>query len=481
MAEYNGGLTKDAEVMLGNPKRALIAMAVPVMIANLVQSINNVIDTVWLTAIGIEAQAAVNVIFPLFFVMIGFGNGIAVGTSQALARRIGAMDRRGANAVASQAVMMTLVISIVLATVFTLMADRLILMSGGASNLEACMAYAIPIFLSIPSILLGGLFGGLLRSEGAAKRSMAIHVVAAVMNIVLDPIFIFVLDMGLTGAAIATAVSMTIPLAVSIYWYFLRMSTFVRIPLGGFRFDRSIDWDILRVGIPASMEVILMAMVILAMDVIIEGISPIEGVAIYGNGWKLIDLFFMPALALGFAIVPICAAALGARDTQKIGEVYVLALKYGILICIGITLILILFGQYLVVPFSYSEGTESIRGQMAYFVAVCAAFMPFTPLGYTSVGYFQAMGWGYKALLITATVNLSRIPVCLFLAATVGTLDAVWWGIVASEIGGSTIGGLYGMYSVRRLIRGGYPQLLSEESFVKDRFLRPSLRTVSRS
>lgn len=280
------------------------------------------IDTVWLTSIGVEAQSAVNVAFPLFFLMIGIGNGIAVGASQALARRIGAMDRDAANKVASQATVMTLFIGIVLALLFTVFAESLLSMAGGSSNMEACLAYAIPIFIGIPTILMGGLFSGLLRSEGAAKRSMSIHVLGALMNIILDPIFIFVLDMGLTGAAIATIISMAIPIMISIYWYYGNKSTFVRIPLRGFRFDRTLIWDILRVGIPASMELVLMSIVILIMDVIIEGIAPVDGIAIYGNGWKLLDLFFMPAVALGFAIVPICAAALGAKKAYKIKEIY---------------------------------------------------------------------------------------------------------------------------------------------------------------
>ncbi len=461
----NEEVTKDVEIMLGNPKKALLAMAIPVMIANLVQSINNIIDTVWLTSIGVEAQAAVNVIFPLFFLMIGFGNGIGVGSSQALARRIGAMDRKGANAVAAQAVMMTLILGIVLAVIFVILAEPLIIMSGGSSNLDACMDYGVPIFIGIPAILMGGIFSALLRSEGASKRSMLIHVLGVIMNMILDPIFIFGLDMGVAGAAIATVLSMSIPLIIAVYWYWGKKNTFIRIPFKGFRFDRALIWDILRVGIPASMEIILMSIVAMVMNIIIEGIVPIDGVAIYGNGWKLIDLFFLPTMAIGFAIVPICAAALGAKKIHKIREVYSLALRYGITICLAISIIIFLSAQYLVIPFSYSDNTIGLRDQMAFFITVCAIFMPFTPLGYTSAGYFQSVGWGYKSLLITAVVNLSRIPICIYLASAVGTLDSIWYGLVIAEIIGSVFGGIFGIQSIRKLLAGGYPQLVRKEDF----------------
>ena len=468
MSETEARMTKDVEIMLGNPKKAIIAMAVPVMVANFIQSINNVVDTVWLTSIGVEAQAAVNVIFPLFFLMIGFGNGIGVGASQALARRIGSMDRQGANRVAAQALMMTLVMSIILAVVFILLAEQLIAASGGASNMEACLAYAIPIFIGTPAILIGIMLSGLLRSEGAAKRSMIIHVIGVVFNMILDPIFIFGFGWGISGAAIATSLSMTVPIIIAFFWYFGNQSTFVKIPLKGFKFDLHLDWDILRVGIPASMEIILMSVTAMVMNVIIEGVSPIDGVAIFGNGFKIMDLFFMPTMAIGFSIVPICAAALGAKKASKVKETYFIALKYGILISIGISLVLVLFNQYLVLPFTYSEATIGLRDQMAFFLLISAIYMPFTPLGYTSVGYFQSMGWGLKSLSITAVLNLIRIPICLALAVSFGTLEMIWWGFVASEMIGSIYGGVFGITSIRKLLRGGYPKLLKKEEFVED-------------
>lgn len=466
MSETAEQSQKNVDVMLGNPKKALIAMAVPVMIANLIQSINNLIDTVWLTSLGVNAQAAVNVAFPLFFLVIGIGNGVAVGASQALARRIGAMDRQGANAAASQAFVMTIAIGIVIAVVFCLFADPLLRAGGAGSNMEATMAYCIPIFMGIPLFLIGGLLSGLLRSEGAAKRSMNIHVAGAALNMVLDPIFIFVFGWGITGAAVATVISMGLPLIVAFFWYFGRKDTFVRIPLKGFRFNKELDWDILRVGIPASMEIVLMAITAMIMNVIIDSVAPVEGIAIYGNGWKLVDLFMLPTMAIGFAIVPICAAALGAKKPNKIKEVYVLAMKYGTIIMIAIAAVLILFADYLVIPFSYSEATQGLAGQMAFFVIICGFFLPFCPLGYTSAGLFQSLGWGYKSLMISIVLNFIRLPICLYLAGAFGTLDAIWYGVLIAEIIGSVFGGVFGIYTIRKLVRGGYPRLLPKEEFV---------------
>ena len=458
------GLTDDVKVMLGNPKKALIAMAIPIAVASLIQSTNSIIDTVWLTSIGVEAQAAVNVLFPIFFLTIGIGNGIAVGASQAVAWRIGAKDQTGANSVAVQAVVLCLLIGIILAIIFIIFAEQLIIVGGGGSNIDACMAYAIPIFIGFPAIMVSDIFSGLLRSEGSAKRAMYIMVVGAALNILLDPIFIFGLDLGITGAAIATTVSMSLPLLLVFYWYHVKKSTFIKISFKGFHFDRGQIWDILRVGIPASMELVLLSVTMMVMNVIIDNAASVDGVAIFGNGWKIMDLFFMPTMAIGFAVTPIVAAALGAKQPDRIKGVYRLALIYGVAISFMISAVLLLFSDYLVIPFSYSDDTIVIRDQMSTFLKICAVFMPFCPLGYVSSGYFQGLGWGLKSFSIMLVLNVLRIPICLFMTNTFDGLEPIWWGLVIAEIIGSTYGGIYGTYSVHKLLKGRYPDLITIEA-----------------
>ena len=233
--------TDDVKTLLGNPKKALIAMAIPMMIATVVQSANNMIDAVWLAGLGAGALAATGVVFPLFFVVMGFGNGIGVGASQALSRRIGAGDYDGTSKVAAQAVMIGLAGGLVMTVAFLLSAEPLLSICGAGEYLDECMEYAIPILLFIPVFLIGSILSGLLRSEGASKRAMNIQVVGAAINIVLDPIFIYIFGWGIAGAAWATSISMTVSMVMGLYWYFIKKDTFVRIPLRGFRFDKGLD------------------------------------------------------------------------------------------------------------------------------------------------------------------------------------------------------------------------------------------------
>ena len=171
---------------------------------------------------------------------------------------------------------------------------------------------------------------------------------------------------------------------MKIIGYYLKKDTYVYPTFKGFGFDKALIKDIFKVGIPASLEMVLLSVMMMAMNLIIERVGSVDGVAIYGNCWKLMDLFFMPTMAIGFAVVPLCAAAVGAKDYERVRSIYRLALKYGIIVSIVITIILLLFSDILVLPFSYSEDTMPLRPQMVTMLMICSLILPLSPLGYTS-------------------------------------------------------------------------------------------------
>lgn len=442
--------TDDVKTLLGNPKKALIAMAIPMMIATVVQSANNMIDAIWLAGLGTGALAATGVVFPLFFVVMGFGNGIGVGASQALSRRIGAGDYDGTSKVAAQAVMIGLAGGLVMTVAFLLLAEPLLSICGAGEYLDECMEYAIPILLFIPVFLIGSILSGLLRSEGASKRAMNIQVVGAAINIVLDPIFIYIFGWGIAGAAWATSISMTVSMVIGLYWYFIKKDTFVRIPLRGFRLDKGLDWDIMKVGIPASMEFIIMSLVAVIMNRIILGLDPVNGIAIYSSGWRALEIVMIPAMSFGFSIVPICAAAYGAGRIDKFRQTYRLSVLYGTCTMIVLAVILLVFAPQISVLFSYSEGMEDLGEQLTVFLRVGALFIPFVTVSYASSSMFQSLGMGTRSLVATVMMHMLGVPICAALS-TFGDLSMIWYGLTVSEIAGAAILGTWAVRTVRRL------------------------------
>ena len=449
-------MTKDVEVLLGNPKKAILLMAIPIVIAMIAETLNNLIDAFWVVGLGPNALAAVGFVFPFFFIMIGIGNGIGVGASSAIAKRIGKGDKLGADNIAAQAIVLTIISSILIAVFLLLIQRPLLMVLGAGDTIEFCTDYATPIILLSPIVLLNAVFSNLLRSEGAAKKAMNTQILAAVINMVLDPFLIYDygFGMGIAGAAWATVLAMLFSLLVMIYWFFVKRNTYIDIKLSGFKFDKELDADILRVGIPASSQMIFMSLIAMVMNAIIIIGGGTNGVAIYSSTWRLIQILMIPLMAVGSAIVPVCAAAYGARRYDKVKIAYNYSIKISIVMMVIFSVLTALFAEYLVVIFTYSESTAVLKDDMVLCLRLFCIFLPFTAWGFITSGFFQSLGMGMKSLISIVVWSGIQAPVCYVLVVTIGTLSSVWYGIVITEIIGPIIMGIWGMMVMRALMKG---------------------------
>jgi putative MATE family efflux protein len=446
--------TKGVETLLGNPKKAVLAMSIPLIIAMIAQSANNLIDAVWVAGLGSSALAAVGFVFPLFFIIIGVGNGLGVGTSSAIARHIGRNDKASADAAATQGLMMAIVGGAVV-TVLILIFLRPIMMALGAGDtIDDCVNYAFPIFLSTIIFLINAMLSNLLRAEGDAKRSMNTQILSAGINIILDPLFIYDygLGLGIAGAAWATVIAVLFPLALMLYWFFIKKDTYIKISRKNMRFNKAIDKDILRVGIPASMEMMLMSVFSMLMNMIIVLVGGTDNVAVYSSTWRLIQMLMIPLMAIGGAIVPVCAAAYGARRYDKVKEAYKYSLKICVVIMVILTVLAIALAEYLVIIFTYNDSTAYLKDNMVLCLRIVCPFLPFASWGFVASGLFQAVGMGVKSFVCTLVRNGLQIPACYIVAITIATFSGVMWAILITEIIGSIVAGIWSVLVLRALL-----------------------------
>ncbi|MFA6805133.1 MAG: MATE family efflux transporter, partial [Candidatus Methanomethylophilaceae archaeon] len=213
------GATKDVKTMLGDPRKAILVLSIPIAVAFLVQYSNNLVDSLWVTGLGAEAMAALGLVNPVYSVIISVGNGMAVGVSAAMARNIG-MGRKGrAEAIASQTIILIVLLALIMTPILILTAEPVLMIIGAADTIDASMAYAIPLYLSSFIIMMSSAMSGMLRGEGAVRKSMYIQVMAAAVNIVLDPILIYWAGMGVAGAAWATVIACAASILLGLLWY----------------------------------------------------------------------------------------------------------------------------------------------------------------------------------------------------------------------------------------------------------------------
>lgn len=437
--------------ILGDPKRALFAMVVPIAVGMLIQSLNNMVDAVWVSGLGTASLTATGVVFPFFFILIGIGNGLGVGASQAIARRIAVGDREGASRATAQILVIGVAAGFALAAVFAVYAEPLFSAAGAGQYIDETMAYGLPIMLCAPIYMASFIFSALIRSEGAARMSMYIQVVGVVVHMALDPVLIFGLGMGVAGAAVASAIGMLAAVAMA-FWLYFSGRMYLGLSFRGFRFDRALDWDMLRVGLPASLEMVLLSASTLLMNIIIEGVDPVSGIAVYTTGWRLLDILMILCVSFGSALVPISAAAYGRRDYRKIRTVYGLAVRYGVVMMLALAALAYLAAPVLVMMFTYTGSAAELAGEMANFVRIGCVFLPFSMVGILTSSLFQSVGRGFTSMLATALRNFLRVPIC-FALSFVGSLSILWWGVTAGEIIGTAVVAAMGVLVLRIIHR----------------------------
>ena len=273
------------EILLGDPKAAIRSLSGPLVVSMLITSIYNRVDGIWVAGLGADALAGVGFVIPLFLVLIGLGNGLGGGATSAISRYIGEGDKAKADNGAIHSIILTIIISIIVTAMLLLVLDPVLTIMGAAHTLPYAHEYGMIMFLGTILFVLPNAMYGILRAEGDVKRTMYAMILSAILNIILDPILIYILGLGVAGAALATLISTGSVLLVLYYWMFVKKDTYLNPYLSNFKFSRQISLDILGVGIPASLEMIMTATFAAFFSTILAIVAGTDAVAVYSTGW----------------------------------------------------------------------------------------------------------------------------------------------------------------------------------------------------
>ncbi|MFH1851348.1 MAG: MATE family efflux transporter, partial [Candidatus Neomarinimicrobiota bacterium] len=234
-----------------DPAGALWSLAIPVMGGMSIHMIYNITDMLFIGRVSPDALAAVAFNMPLFFFVMGLTQGIGSGLTAVIARFIGAGDKSGADNTALHGVVIGLILSVFLGGAAILWGNIILSAIGTPAALfDLAWSYLHVISLGLPFIILSGTFRSILAGEGDTKMPMLVGATGTVLNIILDPLFIFVLDLGLRGAAIATVISQLLVLAVMLYIILVKKRSFITFRRSDFQLSKPILRDVFAIGIP---------------------------------------------------------------------------------------------------------------------------------------------------------------------------------------------------------------------------------------
>jgi putative MATE family efflux protein len=203
-----GHVTSGMRTLMGDPKKAILKLGVPMMLAMSVQTVYNLVDTFWVSGLGADALAAIGFVFPFFMSMIALSTGLGLGGGSAISRKLGAKDKKAADNVAAHSMVLMLVLTLMVSVPLFIFAKPIFLAAGAGKTIGLSMDYGRIVFAGGILIFFINVASAMLRSEGDAKRAMYAMVLGAVLNIVLDPLFIYTFGLGIKGAAWATVLSL---------------------------------------------------------------------------------------------------------------------------------------------------------------------------------------------------------------------------------------------------------------------------------
>ncbi len=445
--------TEGIKTLLGDPKRAIIKLAMPMIIAMLVQTLYNFADALWVSFLGPDALSAVGFFFPFFFMIMSVGAGIGMGGSAAISRFIGAHKKEEADNVAAHTIVLMVILGIIITIPFVVFSRNLFELMGAGNVIDDATIYAQIMFAGTLLIFFSNVANSILRGEGDAKRSMYAMAFGSVLNIILDPIFIYPLKMGVAGAAWASIISMVISSGILFYWLFIKKNSYVSINLSNFRFHKFILLDILRVGIPFSLSQLLMSFSFLGLNLIVVFVGGTDGIAVYTTGWRIVMFGTLPLVGMATAVTAVTGAAYGANEIKKLDIAYIYSVKIGLLIEVFVALIVFIFAPQIASIFTQSEGGARIFNDIVSFLRISAIFYPLVSFGMFSSAMFQGTGKGINSLIITLfRTIIFTVPFSYLFAIPMKMgLNGAWWGLVVGNVIGATIAFIWARIYIKEL------------------------------
>lgn len=428
----------------------LISMSVPPMISMLIQALYNIVDSMYVARVSEDALTAVSIAFPLQNLIIAVSCGFGIGLNSCVARALGAKDEREVTSAATHG----FILSGFHWLLFVLMG---IFVTGpflqGFTNSQeiyemSCQYTRIVLCFSIGSMY--HLYAEkLFQATGSMVLPMIFQGVGAILNIILDPIFIFgwfgIPAMGVQGAAIATVASQIFAAVLSMV-FFLKKCTAVRICLKGFRMEKTMIGKLYTVGIPSAIMMSLPSVLVAALNSVLAAFSA-TAIAVFGLYIKIQTFVYMPANGVIQGMRPIMSYNYGAGNRKRMKETLKASLEAaGVIMALG-TLLFMAFPQMIMKLFDANEEMMSIGVPMLRMIA--AGFLIST-VGCVLSGAFEALGKGVQSLVVSLLRQLLVIiPLSMVLSRVMG-IYGVWITFPIAELAAAVIGCiLYGNFMKR--------------------------------
>lgn len=414
--------------------KLLLGMSLPMMASMLVQSLYNIVDSIFVAMLSEDALTAVSLAFPIQVLTMAVGGGTAVGINAVLSKALGEKNQETVNKSATNGIFLMLLSSLLFLLVGIFFVKPFYNMQGTES--PAITEYGIQ-YLTIVCCCSIGIFTQvtferLLQSTGKTVLAMITQATGAIINLILDPIMIFGLlgcpKLGVAGAALATVIGQIVAGITAIILN-QRFNKEIHISFKGFRPDGKMIGKIYSVGFPSIIMQAIGSVMNYCMNQILLSFAD-TAATVFGVYYKLQSFFFMPIFGLNNGLVPIVAYNFGAGKRSRMIKAIKLGVLYAEIILVFGMLCFLLIPDKLLLIFN-AEGDLMTMGQTA--LRIIGLCFPLAAYAIICSSAFQALGHGMYSMLISIARQLVVLIPVAYLFSLTGQLAMVWWAFPIAE------------------------------------------------
>jgi putative MATE family efflux protein len=401
----------------------------------LVNGLYNIVDAIFVTrGVGSLAIGGVSIVFPVQMIVFAFAAVLGSGAASVVSRKLGAKEDDAARHTAQTTLSFSILFSIVIAAVVLWAMEPILRLLGVTDALwDYSVDYLLPILYATPIAIMGAVFNDLLRAEGKMQFMMMVIMLGSLLNIALDPVFIFVLDMGVRGAAIATVISQTAALALALSFY-LRGKTTIHLTLRDWNIDWRLVGTVAALGLPFFISHAGASFMIAMTN---NALASVGGeaadiyISAYGLVGRVLMFVILPLIGIMIAFQTITGYNYGAQQFARVRQTVRIGVVSATVICASVSLLMLIAPQLALGLFTSDQVLLDKAMSISRVI-----FLAFGLAGITFImtGYFQATGHARMALIASsARVYIFLLPALLVLPRMIG-VDGTWYAFPFADV-----------------------------------------------
>ena len=418
-----------------------IGMALPIAVGMLLHGLYNVVDAIFVTrALGANAMGSISIVFPIQMIVYALATLIGSGMASIMARQLGAKQQDKAQATLAMAMRLTLGTAIVITLGIYINLDEILTFLGVSENLMPfAREYLLIITIwSIPIIFLNQVVADALRAEGKAMLMMATMVLAAVLNIVLDAVFIYGLDSGVDGVAYATVISQAVELVIG-GWFFVSGKTQLAIKPLTYSTDTKILNEIILLGIPIFISHAGVSIFIAFTNFSLAKLANIDNdlyISAYGLIGRVIIFVVLPLIAMTISFQTIAGYNYGAKHFARVRQTLKVGLTSSLAYGIFTSGLIVLYPNAILGIFTDEPTLIIVSANISFWVFIG---FPLANAHGLSCAFFQAIGKAKEALFLSSLrIYIILLPSLVIFPLLFG-IDGLWWAFPLADVGAFAI------------------------------------------